>query len=106
MAIGMKNGKIFMMILLESLLIGLLGTALGLITGIGLTEIISINGIDFSLFAKSLESWGIGAVIYPKLTLENFIATLLMIPFITVAGAVYPAWKAIKLEPVYAIRYV
>ncbi len=106
MAIGMKNGKIFMMILLESLLIGLLGTALGLITGIGLTEIISINGIDFSLFAKSLESWGIGAIIYPKLTLENLIATLLMIPFITVAGAVYPAWKAIKLEPVYAIRYV
>ncbi len=106
MAIGMKNGKIFIMILLESLLIGLLGTAFGLITGIGLTEIISINGIDFSLFAKSLESWGIGAVIYPKLTLENLIATLLMIPFITVAGAIYPAWKAIKLEPVYAIRYV
>ncbi len=106
MAIGMKNGKIFTMILLESLFIGLLGTALGLITGIGLTELISIHGIDFSLFAESLENWGIGAVIYPKLTLENLIAMLFMIPFITISGAVYPALKAIKLEPVYAISYV
>ncbi len=106
MAIGMKNGKIFSMILLESLLIGVLGTAIGLVLGFGLNEFLAFNGIDLSLFSKSLESWGIGAVIYPQLSIENLINTLLTIPFITVVGAIYPAWKAIKLEPVVAIRYV
>ncbi len=106
MAIGMKNGKIFSMILLESLLIGIVGTVFGVLIGLGLNEILSAQGIDFSLFSKSLESWGIGAVIYPHLSLENLITTFLMIPFITMLGAIYPAWKAIKLEPVAAIRYV
>jgi len=106
MAIGMKNGKIFSMILLESLLIGIVGTVFGVFIGLGLNEILSVQGIDFSLFSKSLESWGIGAVIYPHLSLENLITTFLMIPFITMLGAIYPAWKAIKLEPVAAIRYV
>jgi ABC-type lipoprotein release transport system permease subunit len=31
---------------------------------------------------------------------------LVMIPFISVIAALYPAYKAIKLEPVSAIRYV
>lgn len=106
MSIGMKNIKIFNMILLEALIIGVMGTTIGMATGYLLHLPLGHYGIDLSNFAASLESFGIGAVIYPMLSIDNFIITVIMIPFISVAGAVYPAYKAIKLEPVNAVRYV
>jgi len=57
-------------------------------------------------FAESLSSFGVGAIIYPKISLEIFIQVVTIIPFVSVIGAIYPALKAIKLEPVTAIRYV
>lgn len=106
MSIGMKNGKIFLMIVFEAFIIGVFGTVLGLILGSALVYPFSVGGIDMSLFAEGLNSLGTGAVIYPVLNIGGIINTIIMIPFVTVLGAVYPAIKAIRLEPVNAIRYV
>jgi len=94
------------MIVLEAFIIGIVGTIVGLIVGILIHIPLSHSGIDFSLFAEGLESFGVGAIIYPILSLGNLISMIFLIPFISVAGALYPAYRAIKLEPVYAINYV
>ena len=106
MSIGMKNIKIFNMIILESLIVGTLGTVIGIISAYLLNIPLSKYGIDLSLFAEGLDSFGMGAILYPSLSLDNFIITLFMIPFIALMGAVYPAIKAVRLQPVYALRYV
>jgi ABC-type lipoprotein release transport system permease subunit len=106
MSIGMKNVKIFNMIVLESLIIGLMGTIIGIVSSYLIHIPLGKYGIDLSIFADSLESFGMGAVLYPSLSLDNFIITLLMIPFIAILGAIYPAIKAVRLQPVYALRYV
>ncbi len=106
MAIGMKNNKIFMMILFEAFIIGVLGTILGLLLGYGINHFLLSGGIDLRWFAESLSSFGVGAIIYPQLSFENFIQIIFIIPVVSVAGAIYPALKAIKLQPVTAIRYV
>lgn len=106
MSIGMKNMKIFYMILMEGLVIGIIGTIIGLAIGYLIMLPLESVGINFSIYAQSLESYGVGAVIYPTLSIDDVIGVLIMIPFISILGAVYPAYKAIKLEPVYAIRYV
>ena len=94
------------MILIEALIIGILGTILGLILGYGINALALSGGIDLRWFAESLSSFGVGAIIYPQLSFENFIQIIIIIPFVSVLGAVYPALKAIRLQPVEAIRYV
>lgn len=106
MSIGMKNRKIFSMVITESLILGIIGTIAGIILGVLLLLPLIANGIDFSDFASSLNSVGIGSIIYPELILEKLITTFIVIPLFTILGALYPAYKAVKLEPVYALRYV
>lgn len=106
MSIGMRNEKIFLMILIEAFTIGTAGTIIGVISGYLINIPFSTFGINLSVFAQSLESFAVGAILYPKLSVENFVMILLMIPLISILGALYPAYKAIKLEPVYAIRYI
>ncbi len=106
MAIGMKNKRLFLMVVLEAFVIGVIGTIAGLIVGLLIHLPLSYSGINFSVFAAGLESFGIGAVIYPVISIGNVISMIFLIPFIAVIGALYPAYRAIKLEPVYAINYV
>jgi len=105
MAIGLSTGKLFSLILLEALIIGLSGTIIGLVIT-GLIHIpFSYTGIDFSWFSEGLVSLGVGAVIYPVISYQTVLLTIIMTPMIAVAGAIYPAIKAIRLQPVAAIRH-
>jgi putative ABC transport system permease protein len=106
MSIGMKNSKLFLMIVTESFIIGLIGTGIGIGLGLLIQIPLANVGLNLSMFAESLKSFGVGAVIYPETTVENLISLIIMIPLIAVIASVYPAFKAIKLEPVSAIRYV
>ena len=106
MSIGMSSSKIFLMIVWEAFILGVIGTIAGFVIAMLLHLIVSNTGINLSMFAASLDSFGLGATIYPQLLIENIINTLVTIPFISVLGAIYPAYKAIKLELVYALRYV
>ncbi len=106
MSIGMQNSKIFSMILVEAFIIGVVGTIGGIILGYGINSLFLANGIDLRWFAESLSAFGVGAIIYPQVSLNNFVQIIVIIPLVSVVGAIYPALKAIKLEPVSAIRYV
>jgi putative ABC transport system permease protein len=106
MAIGMKNARLFIMILIEAFILGIFGSALGVIAGIIIYYPLSISGIDLSLFAEGLTAFGSGAIIYPILTANSVINAVIIIPVVSMLGALYPAYKTIQLQPVSAIRHV
>lgn len=106
MAVGMKNRRLFAMVLLEAFFLGISGTVIGAVIGYLIYLPLADTGIDLSAFSDGLNSIGAGSVIYPVLTLESIISALFVIPVIAVLGAIYPAFRAARLDPITAIRHV
>lgn len=103
-AVGMKRGRVFVMILLETIMLSLTGGASGLVLGAVTIMILSHNGINFSAFSSSLESFGASTILYPFLPLDMYLILVVMIIFAASIAATMPAWKAIHLKPSQAIR--
>ena len=103
-AIGMNRRKIFSMIMLESVFLSLVGG----ITGMGVASAViaatAKNGINLASYAKGLESMGYSAQIFPVIDTKFLIITTLLIVLTGILSSVYPARKALKMNPVDAIR--
>jgi len=105
MAMGMKGRKLFSMIMIEALFLGIVGTVIGLGVGVAVYLPFWKYGLDLSAFAEGLTMFGMGVIVYPVLTPDAVVRMLVSIPFMSVLASIYPAMKAIRLQPVRAIYY-
>jgi putative ABC transport system permease protein len=96
-ALGMKSRTVLEIFLCESLIIGVIGGVLGIISGWGLGRIVAI-GVE-GMFRDS------GLTLNPILTPEVMLGALAFGIGVSVLFALYPAWRASKLKPVDALRY-
>jgi ABC-type lipoprotein release transport system permease subunit len=104
MAIGMNKVRVFKMIVLETILISIIGTPIGLLLGYLTVNGLNKQGIDLSLWAKGLEKFGMSNVIRPTLQSDAYITIVVAIVVTAVLGSIYPSIKAIRLKPVEALR--
>ncbi|MEK6756100.1 MAG: FtsX-like permease family protein [Bacteroidota bacterium] len=105
-AVGMKNGILVRMILLEAFLLGSVGALIGGGGGILINLQLSSSGINFAAFSEGLATYGAGAVIYPVISYPSIATGMAVILLICILAAMYPAYRAVRLEPINAIRYV
>lgn len=104
MAIGMARIKLFWMIVLETLFLSVIGAPVGMLLGWLTVSWSKSKGIDLSSFSKGAEQFGLDTVIYPQLEF-NIIVQLTIAVFLTaIVAAIYPAIKAVRLQPLEAIR--
>jgi ABC-type lipoprotein release transport system permease subunit len=103
-SVGMHRKSIFSMIVMETLILSVLSGPVGLVLGFLTVMYLNTNGVDFSRYADALSEYGYDAIFYP--TMENYTYFVLMgIVLITAfIGAIYPAIKAISINPLEAIR--
>jgi putative ABC transport system permease protein len=97
-AIGMKSRTVLYIFLTESVIIGLIGAAIGVASGWILANVVAI-------FLGRGGIMGGALTITPILTVEVLLGALIFGVGISVVFALYPAWRASKLKPVEALRY-
>ncbi len=104
MAVGMNRLKVFMMICIESLLITMTGAISGMALSALVIRYFYLNGLDMSEFSEGLAEFGYDAVINPSLPAESMIGVALLVAITAILASVYPAYKAIRLQPADAVR--
>jgi ABC-type lipoprotein release transport system permease subunit len=107
LAIGFSPGRLFGMVMFESLWLSLVGLVLGALVTVGPYLYLNRVGIDLSAMQvdnSEVAGVTIGTVmrvdIYPEHALWIAIAAVLA----TLAAGLYPAWRAGRVDPVDSIR--
>ncbi len=104
MAIGMKKGKIFSMIVLETVMLSLTGAVFGIILGMMTIRYFGRVGIDLSIWSKGLEEVGFDPIVYTSI---DWFFVAVVVVFVVATGilaSIFPAMKALRLKPVEALR--
>ena len=104
MAIGMNRRRIFSMIMLETIFLTIVGAAAGMLAGWAIVESLGKTGIHFSSWGEGFEAIGFAATVYPVITPSFFLIITFMVIVTAIISSVWPARKALKLDPAEAVR--
>ena len=106
MAIGMTKRRVFMMIMLETLFLALVGALIGEVLSMLLIHYYGIKGIDISSMADGMESVGYSAITFPVIEAYSYFQITIMVIIIGILASIYPSIIGLKLDPGEAIRTV
>ncbi|WP_321437710.1 ABC transporter permease [uncultured Bacteroides sp.] len=104
MAIGMNKIRIFFMLMLETLYLSITGGFIGIILGYFLCRYLGKTGLNLYFWEEAYKSIGYSSVIYPEIDLNMIAFTALMVVLTGIFSTLYPAYKALKLNPADATR--
>ena len=104
MAVGMKRVRVFVLIIIETIFLSISGGIVGMILGAASIWLTAQKGINLSLFSQGLSSYGISSHLFPSLPADFYSTLFIMIIITAIVSAIYPAIKAVKLNPASAIR--
>ncbi|MDJ0750751.1 MAG: FtsX-like permease family protein [Woeseiaceae bacterium] len=105
MALGMKPAAILGQIIIESMLLLIVGLAIGDLLAWASIQPIK-DGLDISIVAEGMEMMGASSVLYPKLLLQDVVLANVVVLILGFLASLSPAWRASRYEPVEAITKV
>ena len=97
-AMGLSNGKIFQLFSIEAILIGVIGSFIGIILAQAAGE--ALNTFATESFLKGMDGFNL-----TKFTIKNNIMITLVIAIVAFLAGTLPSRKASKKDPIEALRY-
>lgn len=104
MAIGVKRMQIGIMFFLESLFLSLIGLPIGLLMTYLITSYYGKNGINLERFAEGINSFGFDSIVYPVMKTEFYFTMSSVVIAISMLASLFPFFKAIRQNPVEALK--
>jgi len=104
MAIGMTRTRVFLMIMLETLFLSLTGAVAGAGLSAAVMAYFFKNGLHFQEFTEGFEAYGYEAVAYPYVNPDYYLVLAALVALTAILASVYPAIKALRLNPAEALR--
>ena len=65
---------------------------------------IAQEGINLAQWAEGVEMFGMRALLVPRLLPGDMLLVALLSLFFGVLASLYPAWRAVKIKPLEALR--
>ncbi len=108
MAIGTSRGRLFSMVLAEATMLAIVASGVGLGIGYGLHRWLAATGIDLGKLYGDMEFAGIttSGMVYSHLSVDAMVGWTLTTIVLVLLSALYPAYRATRLQPVDAMRHV
>jgi len=104
MAIGMNKRRVFYMIMLETIFLSLTGAVVGMLIAAYAIHHFGQVGLHFSQYAEGFEAMGYKSSVYPAIGLGFYFTVAFLVIITGIVASIYPARKALKLNPADAIR--
>lgn len=104
MAIGMNKGRVFNMILWETVFLSFVGAIAGMLISALSLQLFMNTGLDLSIVGEGMNAYGIDTVIYPKADFNFYITVGIMVFITALISSIFPARYALKLQPANAVR--
>lgn len=104
-ALGTKRVKVFLLVLMETVFLTIAGTPLGILAGLLVTNYFHKNGLDLSGLGQEMMSrFGFSTTIYPAFPAEKLPVVILLVIGAAIISCFFPAYRALRLQPVEALR--
>ena len=102
-AVGMRPRSVVAQVVFESSLLMLIGVVVGI--AFGLAGVLALgDGLDLSLWSDGVESFGMRTLLRPVPLVDDVLLIAGLSLGLGVIASLYPAWRAIKVKPLEALR--
>lgn len=104
-ALGMTKIRLSWMVLLETIILTVLGSPIGIGLAWIITAYFSQKGIDTTAFAESLMGdFGFEKIVYPIFPHDQLSKIIILVTSTAIISSIVPILKAIRMEPADALR--
>jgi len=106
LALGCGRGQLAAMVMIETLLLALIGVALGTAIGLALVAWFHYSGIDLSTQMATIQRFYIDTVVHTEVDSDHLLNSMVAVLLAACSAALVPLWRLLHLQPAEAIHHV